>query len=385
MFAKRTNWNLAPNRLSEALTVYRAAGKPLKDLSVSNPTECGFEYDRSAILNALSNPATLSYEPNPRGLESARRAVAGYYAERKDEVSIEDIFLTTSTSEAYSYVFRTLCNPGDELAIPSPSYPLFDFLADIQDVSLVRYPLLYDHGWQIDFHALEQAITPRTRGVIVVHPNNPTGHFAKHAEIAKLNSICAAREMAIIADEVFLDFTLEENPPASFAANRGALTFTLSGLSKISGLPQMKAAWLIVSGPQQWKSEALAHLEVIADTYLSVNAPVQLAIPRFLEQRHAFRKQVISRVRRNLAELDRQLAAQKASSRLTVEGGWCVVLRVPATRSDEDLAIELLTTQGVSVHPGHFYEFASDGYLVVSLITPERIFAEGTSRLLSSM
>ena len=385
MFAKRTNWNLAPNRLSEALTVYRAAGKPLKDLSVSNPTECGFEYDCSAILNALSNPATLSYEPNPRGLESARRAVAGYYAERKDEVSIEDIFLTTSTSEAYSYVFRTLCNPGDELAIPSPSYPLFDFLADIQDVSLVRYPLLYDHGWQIDFHALEQAITPRTRGVIVVHPNNPTGHFAKHAEIAKLNSICAAREMAIIADEVFLDFTLEENPPASFAANRGALTFTLSGLSKISGLPQMKAAWLIVSGPQQWKSEALAHLEVIADTYLSVNAPVQLAIPRFLEQRHAFRKQVISRVRRNLAELDRQLAAQKASSRLTVEGGWCVVLRVPATRSDEDLAIELLTTQGVSVHPGHFYEFASDGYLVVSLITPERIFAEGTSRLLSSM
>ncbi len=383
MFAKRTNWNLAPNRLSEALAVYRAAGKPMLDLTVSNPTECGFEYDGYAILNALSNPAVLSYEPNPRGLESARRAVAGYYAERKDEVSIEDIFLTTSTSEAYSYILRTLCDPGDEVLIPSPSYPLFDFLADIQDVNLVRYQLLYDHGWQIDFHALEQAITPRTRGVIVVHPNNPTGHFAKRAEIAKLNSICAAREMAIIADEVFLDFTLEENRPASFAANRGAPTFTLSGLSKISGLPQMKAAWLIASGPQQWKSEAVARLEVIADTYLSVNAPVQLAIPRFLEQRHAFQQQVISRVRRNLAELDRQLAMQKVCSRLTVEGGWCVVLRVPATRSDEDLAIELLTTQGVSVHPGHFYEFASDGYLVVSLLTPERAFAEGTSRVLS--
>src|SRR6267143_1574772 len=208
---------------------------------------------------------------------------------------------------------REGCNPRDELLIPSPSYPLFDFLADIQDVNLVRYQLLYDHGWQIDFHALEQAITPRTRGVIVVHPNNPTGHFAKHAEIAKLNSICAAREMAIIADEVFLDFTLEENRLASFAANRGAMTFTLSGLSKISGLPQMKAAWLIASGPQQWKSEALARLEVIADTYLSVNAPVQLSIPRFIQQRHTFHKQVISRVRRNLAELDRQLAAQKAS------------------------------------------------------------------------
>ncbi len=385
MFAKRTNWNLAPNRLSEALAAHRTAGKPLLDLTVSNPTECGFEYDGFAILGALSNPAVLSYEPNPRGLEPARRAVAGYYAERKDEVSIEDIFLTTSTSEAYSYVFRMLCNPGDELLIPSPSYPLFDFLADIQDVNLVRYPLLYDHEWQIDFHALEQAITPRTRGVIVVHPNNPTGHFAKSADIAKLNSICSAREMAIIADEVFLDFPVRENRPASFAANRGAPTFTLSGLSKISGLPQMKAAWLIVGGLQEWNREALARLEVIADTYLSVNAPVQRAIPRFLEQRHAFQEQVISRVRRNLAELDRQLAMQKACSRLTVEGGWCVVLRVPATRSDEDLAIKLLTAQGVSVHPGHFYEFASDGYLVVSLITPERIFAEGTSRLLSSM
>src|SRR6266481_1980444 len=385
MFAKRTNWNMTPNRLSEALAAHRAAGKPLIDLTVSNPTECGFEYDSSAILDALRNPAALAYEPNPRGLESARRAVAGYYPDREETVSADDIFLTTSTSEAYSYVFRTLCDPGDELLIPSPSYPLFDFLADIQDVKLVRYPLLYDHGWQIDFHALEQAITPRTRGVIVVHPNNPTGHFAKQAEIARLNSICSGREMAIIADEVFLDFPLEENRPVSFAANRGAPTFTLSGLSKISGLPQMKAAWLIAGGPRQWKSEAVARLEVIADTYLSVNAPVQLAMPKFLEQRHAFHKQVISRVRRNLAELDRQLAEQKTGARLTVEGGWCVVLRVPATRSDEDLTIELLATQGVSVHPGHFYEFASDGYLVVSLITPERIFAEGTSRLLSSM
>jgi aspartate/methionine/tyrosine aminotransferase len=191
--------------------------------------------------------------------------------------------------------------------------------------------------------------------------------------------------MAIIADEVFLDFALDGSRAASFAANRGALTFTLSGVSKISGLPQMKAAWLIANGPQQWKSEAVARLEVIADTYLSVNAPVQLAIPKFLEQRHAFHKQVSSRVRRNLAELDRQLATQKVSSRLVVEGGWCAVLRVPATRSDEDLAIELLTTDGVSVHPGHFYEFASDGYLVVSLITPEQTFAEGISRLLSSM
>jgi len=385
MFAKRTNWNLAPNRLSVALAAHRAAGKPLLDLTISNPTECGFHYDGATILQALSNPAALCYEPNPRGLESARGAVVGYYAERNDVVPIEDIFLTTSTSEAYSYVFRGLCDPGDEFLIPSPSYPLFDFLAEIQDVNLVRYPLLYDHGWQIDFHALEEAITPRTRGVIVVHPNNPTGHFTKPAEMAKLNSICAAREMAIIADEVFLDFPLENKRLASFAANRDALTFTMSGLSKISGLPQMKAAWLIVSGPQPWKSEALARLEVIADTYLSVNAPVQLAMPVFLAQRHAFQDQVMSRVRRNLAELDRKLAGQKACTRLAVEGGWYAVLRVPATRSDEDLAIELLHTHGVYVHPGHLFDFPVDGYLVVSLITPEGAFGEGVGRFLSEI
>jgi len=384
MFAKRTNWNMTPNRLSEALAAHRAAGKPLLDLTISNPTECGFEYDGEAILEALRNPAALAYEPNPRGLESARRAVSAYYADREESVSVEDIFLTTSTSEAYSYVFRTLCDPGDELLIPSPSYPLLDFLADIQDVNLVRYPLLYDHGWQIDFHALEQAITPRTRGVIVVHPNNPTGNYAKSAEMSRLNSICSARAMAIIADEVFLDFALNGERAASFAANREALTFTLSGLSKISGLPQMKAAWLIVGGPEQMKREALARLEVIADTYLSVNTPVQLAMPRFLEQRHAFQKQVISRARRNLAELDHQLATQKVCSRLQAEGGWCVAVRVPATWADEEFAIELLNAHGMCLYPGHFYDFPSDGTLIVSLLTPENVFAEGAKLLLSA-
>jgi alanine-synthesizing transaminase len=381
MFANRTNWNLAPNKLSEALAAHRAAGKPLLDLSVSNPTECGFVYQDEAILDALRNPQALKYEPIPRGLAPARRAVAEYYAGHGANVAIDDIILTTSTSEAYSFVLRLLCNPGDEILIPAPSYPLFDFLAEIQDVKLVRYPLLYDHGWQIDFHALEQAITPRTRGVIVVHPNNPTGNFAKRAEMAKLNSICSARAMALIADEVFLDFALGAELPASFAANRGALTFAMSGLSKIAGLPQMKAAWLVVAGPRDSKEGALARLEVIADTYLSMNAPVQLAMPAFLERRDAFQKQLMARVRRNLTELDHQLAAQKICSRLEVEGGWYAVLRVPATRSDEDLALALLNEKGVYVHPGHFYDFAADGFLVVSLITPEQTFAEGTKRL----
>ena len=296
MFARRTNWNLEANRLSAALEAHRAAGKPLIDLTISNPTECGFEYDEKAILTALQNRGALKYEPNPRGLEIARSAVAQYYVERGAIVSVNDIFLTTSTSEAYSFVFRMLCNPDDELLIPEPSYPLFDFLADIQDVRLVRYPLIYDHGWQIDFHALEQAITPRTRGVIVVHPNNPTGHFCKPDEMRSVNEICAAREIAIIADEVFLDFALKDRHPATFAARSGALTFTMSGLSKICGLPQMKTAWLVVDGPETRKAEALARLEVIADTYLSMNAPIQLALPALLAQRHAFQKQVLARV-----------------------------------------------------------------------------------------
>lgn len=381
MFAKRTNWNLEVNRLSAALAARRAAGKPLIDMTASNPTECGFQYDEEAILNALRNPEALNYEPNPRGLEVARSAVAKYYAEHGAAISIEDIFLTTSTSEAYTYVFRTLCDPEDELLIPEPSYPLFEFLADIQDVRLARYPLVYDYGWQIDFHALENAITPRTRGVIVVHPNNPTGHFCKPGEMRKLNEICARSEIAIIADEVFLDFALKQTQPATFAANAGALTFTMSGLSKICGLPQMKAAWLSVSGPDPRKPEALARLEVIADTYLSMNASIQWAMPVLLKQREVFQSQALARIRENLSELDKQLAVQKSCSRLEVEGGWNAVIRVPVKAADEDLAIELLDSKGVYVHPGHFYEFPSEGYLVVSLITPKKEFSAGLQQL----
>jgi alanine-synthesizing transaminase len=383
MFAKRTNWNLETNRLSAALASLRAAGKPLIDMTVSNPTECGFRYDQEAILSALRNPAALKYEPNPRGLAVARSAVKRYYAERGAVVSNEDVFLTTGTSEAYSYVFRTLCNPDDEILIPEPSYPLFEFLADIHDVRLVRYPLVYDYGWQVDFRTLKQAITPRTRGVIVVHPNNPTGNFAKAEEMRKLNEICAERQMAIIADEVFFDFALGDERHRTFAANPAVLTFTMSGLSKICGLPQMKAAWLIVSGPEPFKEQALARIEVIADTYLSMNAPIQWAMPTLLGEQAVFRRQVMARVRENLAELDKRLAGQKSCSRLEVEGGWNAVIRVPATRMDEELALELLAVKGVYVHPGHFYDFRSKGFVVVSLISFEMDFSKGLVELLS--
>jgi alanine-synthesizing transaminase len=383
MFADRTNWNLEPNALNRELARRRAAGKPLIDLTASNPTECGFDYNEQAILDALAKPAALSYKPETKGMATAREAVAEYYSAHKIQLPIDDIVLTTSTSEAYSFVFRTLCNPGDEVLIPEPSYPLFAFLAGIQDVAQRRYPLVYDYGWQIDFNALERAISPRTRAVIVVHPNNPTGHFTKAADIEKLNRICAQYNLAIIADEVFLDFAEGDEPRTSFAANAPVLTLTTSGLSKISGLPQMKAAWLITSGPQELKSQALERLEIIADTYLSMNTPVQLAMPVLLAQRHGFRDQVITRVRNNLVELDRQLGSEKICSRLELEGGWYAVLRIPATKPDEDLAIELLNRKGVYVHPGHFYDFPSDGYLVLSLITKDEEFAAGVKRLLS--
>ncbi|HYL64975.1 MAG TPA: pyridoxal phosphate-dependent aminotransferase [Candidatus Methylomirabilis sp.] len=383
MFAKRTNWNLEPNRLRLAFVLRREAGKPLIDLTLSNPTECGFAYDSTAILDALRNPASLKYEPNPQGLESARAAVAQYYAERGTTVALDDIFLTTSTSEAYSFLFRTLCDFGDEVLIPAPSYPLFQFLADIHDVRLVRYPLVYDHGWQIDFHSLERAITPRTRAVIVVNPNNPTGHFCKPQEQRRLKEICAARDIAIIADEVFLDFSLNAEEHPSFVGNSDTLTFTLSGISKICGLPQMKAAWLVLDGPRPRKMLAQVRLAVIADTYLSMNAPIQWALPVLLGYRHEFGKQLLARTRQNLSELDRQLAEHPACSRLQVEGGWNVILRVPKTRSDEAFAVDLLTKQGVYVHPGEFYDFGSDGYLVASLIVPQAHFADGMQKTLA--
>ena len=384
MFAERTNWDLSGNRLSQALAEHRSSGKPLIDLTASNPTECEFRYDRQAIEQGLCNSHVLQYQPDPRGLESARRTVARYYVDRGSDVLVDDIFLTTGTSEAYSFVFRILCNPGDEILVPAPSYPLFDFLADIQDVRLIRYPLLYDHGWQIDFHALERAVTPRTRAIIVVHPNNPTGHFTKPAEVERLSEICASRQIALIADEVFLDFALGVKQFESFVASKDVLTFALSGLSKIAGLPQMKFAWVVVNGPAGLKKEALARLEMIADTYLSMNAPVQLAASVLFEQRHAFQKQLIERARNNLASLDRLLGAQKSCSRLEIEGGWYSVLRVPATGSDEDVAIELLAAKDVYVHPGHFYDFPTEGYLVLSLIVPEEQFARGAGQLLSA-
>ncbi|MGA8344655.1 MAG: pyridoxal phosphate-dependent aminotransferase [Candidatus Sulfotelmatobacter sp.] len=387
MFSERTNWKLAQNRFTQVLEQVRAGGAKILDLTVSNPTRAGLHYQEQAILGALASPRALDYDPQSRGLPEAREAVAGYY--RQDhavrDLDAQQIILTTSTSEGYSFVFRLLCNPGDELLVPRPSYPLFEFLADLQDVRRVPYELIYDHGWQMDFPSLEKMVTARTRGVVVVHPNNPTGSYVKDAEVEMLNSFCRERGLAVIADEVFLDYQLGNRAHSSFAGNHDGLTFTLSGLSKIAALPQMKVAWVVTSGPQDEAAEAMGRLEVIADTYLSMNAPMQWATPALLEQRKNIQAQLLERVKKNLAEFDRQLAAQKACQRLSVEGGWYAVLRVPVTRSDEELAIELVREKSVLVHPGHFYDFPSDGYLVLSLITPQREFTDGMSAILEKL
>jgi alanine-synthesizing transaminase len=382
MFSRRTRWNLETNPFTLALQEHQRQGRELLDLTASNATRAGLKVDAQQILRALSHAEALDYDPQPRGLYVARLAVAEYYASLGVEVAPERLVLTTSTSEAYSFAFRLLCDPDDEVLIPTPSYPLFEFLAQIQDVKLVPYELVYDHGWQIDFHSLERAITARTRGIILVNPNNPTGSYVNDAERARLNEFCREHSLALIADEVFFDFNLSAKSFTSFAANHDVLTFSLSGLSKVSGLPQMKVAWMAVSGPANLVEPALERLEVIADTYLSMNAPVQHAIPELLQQRHSFQSQLMARLRANLAELDRQLSGQKLLTRLDVEGGWYATLRVPVTRTDEELAIELLHETGVLVHPGHFFDFASDGYLVLSLMAPETEFAEAVMRVM---
>jgi aspartate/methionine/tyrosine aminotransferase len=386
MFASRTNWPLETNRLTRALDEHRRSGRELLDLTESNPTACGFAYPEEEILSALADPRALVYCPQSKGLLEARQAVAEYYSGRagfsgsQPQIDPERIFLASGTSEGYSHIFRLLCEPGDEVLAPAPSYPLFEFLAELADIRLVPYPLLYDHGWQIDFVSLRAALTPRSRAMLVVHPNNPTGSLVKPGEAAELAELCAARDMAIVADEVFLDYTTGA-AAHTFAISDAALTFTLSGISKISLLPQMKLAWTVVSGPETLAQAAVERLEIIADTYLSPSTPVQLALPKLLALRHALQEELQQRTSANLAALDAMLRESKSLARLERESGWYAIVKVPVTATDDDLAVALLERHSVLVHPGHFFNFSREGFLVLSLITPEEKFREGVRRL----
>jgi alanine-synthesizing transaminase len=380
-WSARTQWDMGETTWASELARLRAAGTPLWDLTASNPTTCGFAYDAASILGPLSRPEALHYEPNPRGLRSAREAVSSYYRDHAANVDPEQIFLTTSTSEAYSFLFRLLCDPGDEVLIGQPGYPLFDFLARLDDVRLVPYELFYDHGWHLDLQALRRRVTARTRAIAVVHPNNPTGHFTRAQERAAIEGLCREHGLALIVDEVFLDYGLggSEAGQSFTTGTHPVPTFVLSGLSKVAALPQMKAAWMACFAEQ----EALMRLEVICDTFLSMSAPIQHALSAWLSHRGTAQGQIRERLTRNLATLDAILLRQNLVSRLEVEAGWYAVLRVPGLQTEEETALELLRERGVVVHPGGFFGFPGQGWLVVSLLAPEGEFTKGVEAIVS--
>ena len=392
MFSERTNWDREESALARAVRLRRAQGLPVADLTVANPTRCDLALDPEALLASWREPgpALLTYDPQPFGSRGAREAVCGYYGRHAAAVDPEQICLTASTSEGYSFLFRLLCNPGDEVLIASPSYPLFDYLAALDDIRLVSYPLLYDHGWSIEPGSVEARITPRTRAIALVHPNNPTGHFVDARERTELEALCSRHNLALVVDEVFLDYPWdptgdEDGPPRSFAQGpHPALTFVLSGLSKIAALPQMKLSWIATFGPRPERDEALARLEVIADAYLSVGSPAQVALGAWLAAASDVQQRIGARVAANLQCLDQALGGT-AVCRLQAEGGWYAVLRVPALEPDEALASRLVEQFGLLVHPGSSFGFPPQGWLVLSLLLLPDPFAEACGTLVSAL
>ena len=356
-FSHRLDWTLGPNRLSQALDQH----KPRFDLTASNPTKAGIYYPPEAA-SALHQPEALIYNPDPCGIASARAALnLGPHT-----------ILSASTSEAYAWLFKLLANPSDNILVPRPSYPLFEFLAKLESVEVRQYSLRYSEGWWLDFESLKKQLNEKTRAILFVHPNNPTGSYLKQHELTQLTEICAQRDIALISDEVFAAYPLavDGTRAVTLGDNRACLTFTLGGLSKSAGLPQMKAAWLTATGPAA--EDAARRLELIADTYLSVSSPVQLALPALLQHGIAIQQQIQARTSANLKTLNRS-----SLRALNVEGGWYAILPAPRTRTEEDWALHLLEHEATLTQPGYFYDFETDGWLVISLLTPEADFASG--------
>ncbi len=386
IFSSRFTFSLTTNRLSEILERKRARHERILDLTESNPTRAGFHYDEAEILSALSQPRALLYEPEPRGLLSARQAVAEYYRARGEHVQAEHIHLTASTSEGYAYLFKLLANPEAEVLVPQPAYPLLDFLTALESVRLVHYPLRYEEarGWRIDMEQLALTISTKTVAIVLVNPNNPTGSFIKREELRELNILCAEHQLALICDEVFSDYGegKDEQRMPSLVDNEEALTFVLSGLSKISALPQVKLGWVHVSGPSALREEAQERLDFIADTYLSVSTPVQHAAARLLAQRFHMQKQIQERCRVNDSFLRSQCARLSNGHVLKREGGWYAIINLAPAFDEESFTVKLLEEENVLVHPGYFFDFPETGFLVVSLLAPEEIFQRGIGRIL---
>lgn len=380
MFSSRFHWDPTPNRITRLLHEKRRAGSHILDLTESNPTHAGFLYPKE-IVEALADPRALRYDPQPSGSLAAREAVCRYYADAGHTIAPGRVLLTASTSEAYQYLFKLLADPGDEVLVPRPSYPLFEFLATMESLRVVSYPLVYHAGWSIDCDALAAAVTGRTRAIVLVNPNNPTGSFIKRDELRFLQSL----GLPLVSDEVFADYAFTEDAARvrTLVDFTEALAFSMSGLSKIAGLPQMKLGWVVISGPAAARAEAKDKLEWIADTYLSVSTPVQQALPRLLELGKGIQAQIAARVRANLARLESAIAADSPCRVLAVESGWYATLQVPRIRREEEWALELLAEDDVLVQPGFFFDFESEAFLVVSLLTEPDTFHEGCRRLLA--
>ena len=380
MFSSRFPRDFRPNRLTLALEAKRREGTRIFDLTESNPTRAGLAYPQE-VMRTFDDERILRYDPAPAGLREAREAVAQYYAARGHHVEPERILLTASTSEAYAYLFKLLTDPGDQVLVPRPSYPLFEFLGTMESVGVRTYPLLYHGGWAIDLEALASAVTERTRAVILVNPNNPTGNYLKRAELDGLSRLCAERRIALISDEVFSDYAFGSDAErvTTLAGVEECLAFSMSGLSKVAGLPQMKLGWIVVAGPAEQRGEALERLEWVADTYLSVGTPVQHAAARLLRAGESVQQQIRQRTYENL-QFARQVLGASCATLLAVEGGWYIVLQVPNVRSEEEWTLELLGQCQVLVQPGFFYDFESEAFLVASLLTEPAIFREGLAR-----
>jgi alanine-synthesizing transaminase len=382
MYSSRTQWNTAPNHLSELVAAKRQRGQVIIDLTESNPTHCGILYPEKEILAALANESSMLYQPEPRGLLLARKAIAEYYASIGVTVNPEHILLTASTSEAYSFLFKLLCNAGDEVIVPLPSYPLFEYLCQLNDVAFRHYRLAYDGEWHIDFESFESIITSRTRAVILVHPNNPSGSYLKQSEFDQVCAIAADHQCAILTDEVFGSyyFSSDSHRAHILTSKASVLSFSLNGISKLLGLPQFKLSWIVVRSNSQKTEEVLSRLDIIADTFLSVNTPVQVALPKLFEHVQFIGEQIRLRVLFNYNTLQRVFTDSRASVFHT-EGGWYAILQLPQIRNDEEWVIELLHQQNILVQPGHYFDMTQKSCIVLSLLPPPELFAASLSRM----
>jgi alanine-synthesizing transaminase len=383
MISSRLPKSLAPNAVARAIDAKRRRGAAIIDLTATNPTSAGFTYPNE-LLQPLADPRALEYEPQALGLWPARAAVAADFRRRGIVISADRVALTSSTSEAYALLFKLLCDAGDGLLVPHPSYPLFEHLTALESVKAIPYELEYHGAWRIDIDSIARAGDDRVRAILVVSPNNPTGSFLHRDDLAALSDIAAARGWAIIGDEVFADYPLDPAPDATnVLAGADVLTFSLGGLSKSAGLPQLKLGWIGFGGPTAKVDEALAAFEVVADTYLSVSTPVQAAAADLIEQGVAIRAQILARARRNLESLRALAAASPSTNVLRVEGGWSAVMQVPQLRSEEALILELLDKDDVLVHPGYFFDFPREAYVVVSLLVEPASFDRAIARVLT--